>query len=283
MNMKSYNRREFLKGTLGLGAAGMLTCMTGIGVSAEEKGEAVYTPGTYTSEAHGHSSNVVVSVTFSETSIVDIRIDASSETENIGGLAVPILTDQIMKAQSSAIDGVSSATITSNAVKQAVADCIYQASGGRIQEGGSIVSEAAPTPGQFGKDEWLGEAPRIREDKIVRTINTEVLVVCLCNNILAGIKCCPGKLDHDRILLKRQAFRHLIREGQLIGAVCRDAARQRRAQRERYIVADVVVRAVLKSARLACCVIFILRLLLKLRYVVAVRQVCDRPDRLAAR
>ena len=105
MNMKSYNRREFLKGTFGLGAAGMLTCMTGIGVSAEEKGEAVYTPGTYTSEAHGHSSNVVVSVTFSETSIVDVRIDASGETENIGGLAVPILTNQIMKAQSSAIDG----------------------------------------------------------------------------------------------------------------------------------------------------------------------------------
>ena len=118
MNMKSYNRREFLKGTLGLGAAGMLTCMTGIGVSAEEKGEAVYTPGTYTSEAHGHSSNVVVSVTFSETSIVDVRIDAPGETENIGGLAVPILTNQIMKAQSSAIDGVSSATITSNAVNR---------------------------------------------------------------------------------------------------------------------------------------------------------------------
>ena len=191
--MKSCSRRDFLRGTLGFGAAGMLTCMTGIDAFAEEKAEAVYTPGTYTSEARGHSSNVVVSVTFSKSGIVDVRIDASGETENIGGLAAPILADQIMKAQSSAIDGVASATVTSSAVRRAVANCILQASGGRIREGGSIAAEAAPAPGQAGKVEWLGEAPMIREGEIVRTIPTEVLVVGAGNaGLIAAARACDA-------------------------------------------------------------------------------------------
>ena len=185
---------------MGLGAAGMLTCMTGIGAFAEEKSEAVYTPGTYTSEARGNSSNVVVSVTFSETSIVDVQIDASGETENIGGLAVPILADQIMKAQSSAIDGVSTATLTSNAVRQAVANCISQASGGRIQEGGSIVLEAAPAR----DGDWLGEAPEIREDEIVRTITTEVLVVGAGNaGLITAARACDAGA---KVLVIEKAF-----------------------------------------------------------------------------
>ena len=171
----------------------MLTCMTGIGAFAEGKGESVYTPGIYTSEARGHSSNVVVSVTFSESSIVDVQIDASGETEDIGGLAAPILVDQIMKAQGSAIDGVSSATITSNAVRQAVADCVFQASGGRIQERGSIAHEAAPAPGLAGKGDWLGEAPEIREDEIARTITTEVLVVGAGNaGLITAARACDA-------------------------------------------------------------------------------------------
>ena len=202
--MRSCNRRDFLRGTLGLGAAGMLTCMTGIGAFAEKKSEAVYTPGTYTSEARGNSSNVVVSVTFSESSIVDVQIDASGETENIGGLAVPIMADQIMKAQSSAIDGVSTATLTSNAVRQAVANCISQASGGRIQEGGSIVLEAAPALGQAGDGDWLGEAPEIREDEIVRTITTEVLVVGAGNaGLITAARACDAGA---KVLVIEKAF-----------------------------------------------------------------------------
>ena len=191
--MNTMNRRDFLRGTLGLGAIGAMTCLTGIGAFAEKTGEAVYMPGTYTSEASGHHSSVVVSVTFSETSIVDVRIDASGETENIGGLAVPALVDQIMKAQSSAIDGVASATLTSVAVRQAVADCIFQASGGRIQEGGSITREAAPVPGQSGEKDWLGEAPEVREDEIAETIMTEVLVVGAGNaGLITAARACEA-------------------------------------------------------------------------------------------
>ena len=174
--MKELNRRSFIKGALSLGAISALSGLTGVQARAE--GESVYTPGTYTASAMGRDGQVTVHVTFDEKSIVEVSVDASAETENIGGIAAPILEEQVMKAQSSAIDGVSSATITSQAVKKAVADCIFEASGGKIVEGGDIaVKEDIPPVGGAANIDWLGTAPEIDESQITETFETEVLVV----------------------------------------------------------------------------------------------------------
>ncbi len=90
---------------------------------------ALYTPGTYTATAAGISSDVTVTITVDETSILSISCDVSGETENIGGAIGPEMIDQILAAQSADVDGVSGATITSDAVKAATADALSQAAG----------------------------------------------------------------------------------------------------------------------------------------------------------
>lgn len=176
--MKELNRRDFIKGALGLGAASALTAITGTAFAEEAKAEAVYTPGTYTASAAGREGEVTVSVTFDETRIVEVSVDASAETPEIGGADAEVLADQVKKAQSSAIDGVAGTTATSSAVKKAVADCIYQASGGAVVEGGAVAVQepAAPAVDAVKNLDWLGTAPVIAESEIAETLETEVLV-----------------------------------------------------------------------------------------------------------
>ena len=81
------------------------------------------------------------------------------------------LIEQIMNAQTSQIDGVTGATVTSKAVQNAVADCIQQASGGAINPAQQSTEETSSTA------DWLGEAPEIAESDIKQTVDCEVLVV----------------------------------------------------------------------------------------------------------
>ena len=98
--MKELNRRDFIKGAFGLGAVSALTALTGVSAFAEDKKEgAIYTPGTYTASAMGREGEVVVTVTFDETHITDVVIDASAETPAIGGVAAEALTEQVKTGQ----------------------------------------------------------------------------------------------------------------------------------------------------------------------------------------
>lgn len=87
-------------------------------------------PGTYTASAKGISSDVTVTVTIDETGITGITADLSGETPDIGGLIGDEMIEKVLSAQSASVDGVAGATITSDAFKAAVEDCIAQASGG---------------------------------------------------------------------------------------------------------------------------------------------------------
>lgn len=86
-----------------------------------------YTPGTYTATAKGMESDVTVTCTFDETGITEVTADVSGETQGIGAAIGDMMVKRILEAQSDEFDGVSGATITSDAVKAAVADCIAQA------------------------------------------------------------------------------------------------------------------------------------------------------------
>ncbi|MCR5089849.1 MAG: FMN-binding protein, partial [Oscillospiraceae bacterium] len=85
-----------------------------------------YVPGTYTAQATGMGT-VVVTVTVDESSITEVVLDTSGETPEIGGAANETLTAQVMEAQSAEIDGVAGASLTSTAVRTAVADALSQA------------------------------------------------------------------------------------------------------------------------------------------------------------
>ncbi len=99
-----------------------------------------YVPGTYTASAAGKESDVTVTATFDETSLTDISIDVSGETKNIGDAIGERMQDAVLAAQSYEVDGVTGATVTSDAVKASLLDIFAQASGGEAAE---AVTEAA--------------------------------------------------------------------------------------------------------------------------------------------
>ena len=125
--MKKISRKGFLKvaaaaAMSGVTASALAACNAGSSSStAASAGEAIYTPGTYTGTATG-IGEVKVTMTFSETAITDVVIDASNETESIGGAALEELSKQVVAANGPAIDGVAGATVTAKAVRKAVAD-----------------------------------------------------------------------------------------------------------------------------------------------------------------
>jgi len=92
-----------------------------------EEGTVGYIPGEYTAKAQGYGE-VTMTAEFNEERIVSIGLDVSNETSSIGGAASKKLIRQCLREQSPEIDGVSGATLTTNAVKECLADCISQAS-----------------------------------------------------------------------------------------------------------------------------------------------------------
>lgn len=182
--MKKISRKGFLKvaaaaAMSGVTASALAACNAGSSSStAASTGEAIYTPGTYTGTATG-IGEVKVTMTFSETAITDVVIDASNETESIGGVAAPTLKDALMAAQSTEIDNISGATITTNAVKKAAASCIEQAMGVHTAGGDTAASSS--------DEDWLGTEPEINESKVAKTVDVDVAVVG-CG--IAGVAAC---------------------------------------------------------------------------------------------
>ena len=182
--MKKISRKGFLKvaaaaAMSGVTASALAACNAGSSSStAASTGEAIYTPGTYTGTATG-IGEVKVTMTFSETAITDVVIDASNETESIGGVAAPTLKDALMAAQSTEIDNISGATVTTNAVKKAAASCIEQAMGVHTAGGDTAASSS--------DEDWLGTESEIDESKVAKTVDVDVAVVG-CG--IAGVAAC---------------------------------------------------------------------------------------------
>lgn len=83
--------------------------------------------GTYTASEKGYGGDVSVTLTVSAATISEVSIEGADETKDIGQAAIPDLIEQIKTAQSFEIDGVSGATMTSNAVKNAVETAMSEA------------------------------------------------------------------------------------------------------------------------------------------------------------
>lgn len=98
-------------------------------VSQEAPAESLYKAGTYTAAANGNNGEVEVSVTFSEDKIEAIEIISQKETEGLGNTAMDTLSKEIVEYQSLGVDTISGATNSSNALLEAVKDCVKQAGG----------------------------------------------------------------------------------------------------------------------------------------------------------
>ncbi len=120
----------------GAGSASEGTGSSGTGSgegAADASGE--YLPGTYTNEAVGFGGPVKVAVTVGENGgVTNVEITGDSETPDVGGKAIPKLAEQILTAQSAEIDGVSGASVTTQAVKDAASKVFMSASGQEVVE-----------------------------------------------------------------------------------------------------------------------------------------------------
>lgn len=173
--MEKISRKGFLKvaaaaAMSGVTAGALAACNSAASSStaASASGDAIYTAGTYTGTATG-IGEVKVTMTFSETAITEVVIDASNETESIGGVAAPTLQEAIMAAQGTEIDNISGATVTTNAVKKAAASCIEQAMG--------VKADGADSSAAASENDWLGTEPEIDESKVTKTVDVDVAVV----------------------------------------------------------------------------------------------------------
>lgn len=88
-----------------------------------------YTAGTYTGKAAGRNGEVSVEVTFTETKIESIKVTNHSETEGISDGPIKNIPEEVVKNQSLAVDTISGATITSDAILSAIEDAVIQAGG----------------------------------------------------------------------------------------------------------------------------------------------------------
>ena len=86
-----------------------------------------FTDGVYTGEAQGFGGPVVATVTISGGVISDISVVGDSETEGLGTVAVEKIPAKVMASNSLDVDAVSGATISSNAVKEAIINALATA------------------------------------------------------------------------------------------------------------------------------------------------------------
>lgn len=79
---------------------------------------------TRTGEAEGYGGKLTVSVTMNGEDITGVKVVSHQETEGVGTRAIEALPPEIVKTDSIDVDVVSGATITSNAIRNAVSQAI---------------------------------------------------------------------------------------------------------------------------------------------------------------
>lgn len=101
-----------------------------------------YKAGTYAASAQGNNGSVELEVTFTKNAIEKIVITAQQETEAIASAPLTTIPQAIIDGQTLAVDTISGATHTSEAILAAVEDCVIQA-GGNVEKLKTATSQIA--------------------------------------------------------------------------------------------------------------------------------------------
>ena len=81
----------------------------------------------YTGKAQGMFCEIVAEVTVKDGKIADVKLTGADETPALGGKVLEEMPAKILDAQSTDVDGMTGATVTTDAVKAAVNDALVQA------------------------------------------------------------------------------------------------------------------------------------------------------------
>ena len=105
----------------------MVLPLAAITVKQDNGPDIATSAGEYVGVSHnGMGGDVYVKVTMDGGKIAKVEVVEQHETVGIGDKAIAALPDAIVKAGSTEVDNVSGATITSKAIKEAVADALSQ-------------------------------------------------------------------------------------------------------------------------------------------------------------
>ena len=86
-----------------------------------------FSPGTYIEEAQGHGGPIEVEVEISESEVVSVTILSHNETAGLGDVAIERIPQALIGEQTADVDTVSGATLTSEAIIEAVNGALMQA------------------------------------------------------------------------------------------------------------------------------------------------------------
>ena len=104
-----------------------------------------YEAGTYEATVPGRNGDLTVAVTFTEDAIESVEVTEHVETDGIGTNAVDQIPAAIVDNQSLGVEAVAGATVSSQAIIDAVAECVTQAGGDAEALKEAEVAEAVPT------------------------------------------------------------------------------------------------------------------------------------------
>ncbi len=104
-------------------AAVAMSLVVGVSLAACGGGSSSTAAGvTKTGSAEGFGGAVTATLTVDANgTVTDCKLEGAQETESIGGAALEELSKQVVAANGPAIDGVAGATVTTKAVRKAVA------------------------------------------------------------------------------------------------------------------------------------------------------------------
>lgn len=88
-----------------------------------------FKPGVYEATVNGHNAPMTVKVTVSKNRIEKIDYSKNLETIGVGKVALDLVSQKVLNYQSTGVDAVTGATISSFALLQGVRDCLKQAGG----------------------------------------------------------------------------------------------------------------------------------------------------------
>ena len=109
-------------------AADAVTLASGGEIEKVEVAEgALFAAGTYEATARGFGGDITVAVTVTEDEITAVDITGDSETANIGSFAVEMLDDEMLEKQTSMVDALAGATVSSNAIIKAASQALTDA------------------------------------------------------------------------------------------------------------------------------------------------------------
>ena len=183
-----------------------------------------YQAGSYTAAAPGKNGDVTVQVTFTDDAIESVEVTEHSETAGICETPIERIPAQIVEYQSLAVDTVTGATMTSQAILDAVTDCVTQAGGDAEalkavavgQETGESVEKEADVVIVGGGGAGLSAAVAAAE-KGADVIIIEKTAAIGGNTVLAGggfnaydperqsqVEMNPAQLDTVRKLLEKE-------------------------------------------------------------------------------